>query len=120
MFLFKSSANNEETTTKTEYKSKFPFVRPKESERKFVSPVIEKVIKDITSNMKDKDLARLFENCWPNTLDTTVAWFNVGEDFQERSLLLEIFLQCVIYMQAELIISDPYANAYYAPPESKV
>ncbi|CAB4464167.1 unnamed protein product [Rhizophagus irregularis] len=94
MFLFKSSANNEETTTKTEYKSKFPFVRPKESERKFVSPVIEKVIKDITSNMKDKDLARLFENCWPNTLDTTVAWFNVGEDFQERSLLLEIFLQC--------------------------
>ncbi|CAB5202077.1 unnamed protein product [Rhizophagus irregularis] len=84
MFLFKSSANNEETTTKTECKSKFPFVRPKESERKFVSPVIEKVIKDITSNMKDKDLARLFENCWPNTLDTTVAWFNVGEDFSKN------------------------------------
>ncbi|CAB4433836.1 unnamed protein product [Rhizophagus irregularis] len=90
MFLFKSSANNEETTTKTECKSKFPFVRPKESERKFVSPVIEKVIKDITSNMKDKDLARLFENCWPNTLDTTVAWFNVGEDFPRTFIVTKL------------------------------
>jgi hypothetical protein len=62
------AVNNEETSTKTECQSKFPFVRPKESERKFVSPVIEKVIKHMTSNMKDKDLARLFENCWPNTL----------------------------------------------------
>jgi hypothetical protein len=68
MFLFKSSVNNEENNTETEYQSKFPFVRPKESERKFVSPAIEKVIKNITLNMKDKDLARLFENCWPNTL----------------------------------------------------
>ncbi|RGB41961.1 Glycoside Hydrolase Family 125 protein [Rhizophagus diaphanus] len=148
MFLFKSSANNEETTTKTECKSKFPYVRPKESERKFVSPVIEKVIKDITSNMKDKDLARLFENCWPNTLDTTVAWFNVGEDFPRTFIVtgdipamwlrdstnqiisyipyakcddkLKNLILGVIYMQAELIISDPYANAYYAPPESKL
>uniref|UniRef100_U9T1C3 Uncharacterized protein n=1 Tax=Rhizophagus irregularis (strain DAOM 181602 / DAOM 197198 / MUCL 43194) TaxID=747089 RepID=U9T1C3_RHIID len=68
--------------------------------------------------------------------------------FQERSLLLEIFLQwwlrdstnqiisyipyakCddklknlilgVIYMQAELIISDSYANAYYASTKSRL
>jgi uncharacterized protein len=53
---------------KTEYQSKFPFIRPEETDRKFISPVIEEVIKIITSNMKDKDLARLFENCWPNTL----------------------------------------------------
>ena len=28
----------------------------------------------MTSRMKDKDLARLFENAFPNTLDTTVRW----------------------------------------------
>lgn len=36
--------------------------------------MVEKVIEDITSRMKDKDLARLFENAFPNTLDTTIRW----------------------------------------------
>ncbi|POG67998.1 glycoside hydrolase family 125 protein [Rhizophagus irregularis DAOM 181602=DAOM 197198] len=112
MFLFKSSANNEETTTKTEYKSKFPFVRPKESERKFVSPVIEKVIKDITSNMKDKDLARLFENCWPNTLGSAM-WLRDSTNqiisyipYAKCDDKLKNLILGVIYMQAELIISS--------------
>ena len=36
--------------------------------------MVEKVIEDITSKMENKDLARLFENAFPNTLDTTVRW----------------------------------------------
>ncbi|RIA98025.1 Glycoside Hydrolase Family 125 protein [Glomus cerebriforme] len=130
------------------YQSKFPYARPKEPKRKFVSPIIEKVIENITLNMKDKDLARLFENCWPNTLDTTVAWFDVSEDYPRAFIVtgdipamwlrdstnqiisyvpyandddkLKKLILGVIYMQAEFVIKDPYANAFYAPHEAKL
>ena len=36
----------------------------------------QKVITDMKSRLKDPDLARLFENTFPNTLDTTVKYFN--------------------------------------------
>jgi meiotically up-regulated gene 157 (Mug157) protein len=39
-----------------------------------VSPLVEQVITDVTSRLADKDLAQLFRNALPNTLDTTVAW----------------------------------------------
>ena len=39
---------------------------------------MEKVIEDVTSRMVDEDLARLFENAFPNTLDTTVRWHTDG------------------------------------------
>ncbi|MCJ1314113.1 hypothetical protein MMC25_007793 [Agyrium rufum] len=51
-----------------------PYQRPYIHCRTFTSPVVEKVIEDLTSRMKNKDLARLFENAFPNTLDTTVRW----------------------------------------------
>ncbi|MCJ1417753.1 hypothetical protein MMC32_004098 [Xylographa parallela] len=51
-----------------------PYQRPSLHCRTFTSPLVEKVIEDVTSRMKDKDLARLFENAFPNTLDTTVRW----------------------------------------------
>ncbi|TVY25425.1 Meiotically up-regulated protein [Lachnellula hyalina] len=51
-----------------------PFQRPAILCRTFNSPLVEKVIEDITGKMVDKDLARLFENAFPNTLDTTVRW----------------------------------------------
>jgi meiotically up-regulated gene 157 (Mug157) protein len=35
---------------------------------------VEKVIDDMKEKMIDKDLARIFENAFPNTLDTTVRW----------------------------------------------
>lgn len=35
---------------------------------------MEKLIEDVTTRMIDKDLARIFENAFPNTLDTTVSW----------------------------------------------
>ncbi|KAJ8067776.1 hypothetical protein OCU04_003377 [Sclerotinia nivalis] len=51
-----------------------PFQRPVEQCRTFSSPLVEKVIDDMSLKMVNKDLARLFENAFPNTLDTTVRW----------------------------------------------
>ena len=38
------------------------------------------MIEDVTSRMEDKDLARVFENAFPNTLDTTVRWHVDGSE----------------------------------------
>ena len=57
-----------------------PFQRPSIHCRTFTSPHVEKIIDDITGKMVDKDLARLFENAFPNTLDTTVRWHVDGTD----------------------------------------
>lgn len=51
-----------------------PFQRPVEQCRTFSSPLVEKVIDEMSLKMVNKDLARLFENAFPNTLDTTVRW----------------------------------------------
>ena len=55
-----------------------PYQRPSPHCRTFSSPAVEEVIEDVTSRMKDSDLARIFENAFPNTLDTTVRWHNDG------------------------------------------
>ncbi len=55
-----------------------PFQRPDKRCRTFQSPAIEQVIEDVTSRMKDPDLARLFENAFPSTTDTTVKFHTDG------------------------------------------
>lgn len=59
---------------------KLPLQRPDPRCRTFHSDAIEKVISDITSRMKDPDLARLFENTFPSTTDTTVKFHTDGKD----------------------------------------
>ncbi|KAL8709952.1 MAG: hypothetical protein Q9220_005402 [cf. Caloplaca sp. 1 TL-2023] len=56
-----------------------PYQRPSPHCRTFSSPAVEKVIEDLTSRIKDKDVARIFENAFPNTLDTTVRWHVDGK-----------------------------------------
>ncbi|KAK3318608.1 hypothetical protein B0H66DRAFT_639974 [Apodospora peruviana] len=56
-----------------------PYQRPDPRCRTFSSDAIEKVIADITARMKDPDLARLFENAFPSTTDTTVKFHTDGE-----------------------------------------
>lgn len=56
-----------------------PFQRPDPRCRTFNSEAIEKVIRDVTSRMKDPDLARLFENCFPSTTDTTIRFHTDGD-----------------------------------------
>ncbi|CAK7218374.1 hypothetical protein SCUCBS95973_003462 [Sporothrix curviconia] len=57
-----------------------PFQRPHERCRTFHSDAIEAVISDVTSRMKDLDLARVFENAFPSTTDTTVKFHTNGSD----------------------------------------
>ncbi|RMZ76846.1 hypothetical protein DV738_g4717, partial [Chaetothyriales sp. CBS 135597] len=56
-----------------------PFQRPHQRCRKFSSPAVEKVVDDLYSNLKDRDLAQIFRNAFPNTLDTTVRWHVDGD-----------------------------------------
>src|SRR5690349_1350709 len=54
--------------------SDFPLVRTPVAQRKFQSKAVEKAIVELKSNVKNKELGWLFENCFPNTLDTTVTF----------------------------------------------
>ncbi|KAF3241039.1 hypothetical protein TWF192_009293 [Orbilia oligospora] len=60
-----------------------PFQRPVPECRSFRSNAVERVIRDITTRLVDRDLARLFENCYPSTLDTTVRWHVTGEETED-------------------------------------
>jgi hypothetical protein len=50
----------------------FPTSCPPENQRAFVSDAVEDVIVDVTRRIRNPRLGTLFENCYPNTLDTTV------------------------------------------------
>ena len=51
-----------------------PFQRPSAACRTFTSKAVENVIVDMNDRIKNPDTARLFENAFPNTLDTTISW----------------------------------------------
>ncbi|XXG95086.1 Histone acetyltransferase [Hypoxylon texense] len=61
-----------------------PFQRPHPQCRTFHSDAIEQVIQDVTSRMKDPDLARLFENAFPSTTDTTVKFHTTGSNNKKK------------------------------------
>ncbi|CAG8949318.1 hypothetical protein HYFRA_00004944 [Hymenoscyphus fraxineus] len=71
----------------SEGEMQLPFQRPSKYCRTFTSPLVETVIEDITSRMTDKSMARLFENAFPNTLDTTVRWHVDGTESQKHTEL---------------------------------
>ncbi|KAI0200226.1 glycoside hydrolase family 125 protein [Astrocystis sublimbata] len=61
-----------------------PYQRPHPKCRTFHSDAIEKVIEDVLARMKDPDLARLFENTFPSTTDTTVKFHTDGSADAKR------------------------------------
>jgi meiotically up-regulated gene 157 (Mug157) protein len=48
--------------------------RPPIDKRNFVSEAVEATIAGVSKSIGDPELAWLFENCYPNTLDTTVTF----------------------------------------------
>jgi uncharacterized protein len=55
-------------------KRKFPYMRPPPECRTFHLPAMESLLAKMKAEIKDPDLYRLFENSFPNTLDTMVKW----------------------------------------------
>ncbi|KAH6853656.1 hypothetical protein B0I37DRAFT_12278 [Chaetomium sp. MPI-CAGE-AT-0009] len=55
-------------------KRQFPYVRPPPECRKFHLPALEETLERMKKVIQDPDLFRLFENSYPNTLDTMIKW----------------------------------------------
>lgn len=71
-------------------KYQLSYQRPDQSCRTFSLAEVESTIQDMKGAIADPDLFRLFENTFPNTLDTTISWhgFADGSTDEEVSAML--------------------------------
>ncbi|WP_116108780.1 glycoside hydrolase family 125 protein [Lewinella sp. IMCC34191] len=124
----------------------FPVVRVAKGQRNFESQAIESAIEEFAANVKDEELVWLFNNCFPNTLDTTVTYtepegrpdtYVITGDidamwlrdssaqvwpymhFADRDEKLRKLIAGVINRQTRYVLKDPYANAFYDDPEKR-
>jgi hypothetical protein len=66
-------------------KYKLAYQRPTKECRTFKSQGVEDTITRLKSVITDPDLYRLFENAYPNTLDTAIKWKGVAANNPEEA-----------------------------------
>ena len=69
---------------------KLSYQRPAPSCRTFTSPAVESTIARLNTTITDPDLSRLFENSFPNTLDTAIKWKGYAADNADEELTFVI------------------------------
>lgn len=71
-------------------KLQLSYMRPEPACRTFNSSIVEDTITGMKSVIKDPDLYRLFENSFPNSLDTAVRWkgFAANNSKEELTFLI--------------------------------
>lgn len=62
------------------------YQRPTLDCRTFTSPSVEETIARLNATIADPDLSRLFENAYPNTLDTAIKWKGYAANNSEEEL----------------------------------
>jgi meiotically up-regulated gene 157 (Mug157) protein len=124
----------------------FASKRPPRAQRRFTSPAVEAEIRRVKAKIADPELAWLFENCYPCTLDTTVklgevdgkpdAFVITGDInalwLRDSSAQMQTYVHLaskdaglrrvfhgLIQRQARCILLDSYANAYMEDPTAR-
>lgn len=70
----------------SEGKYSLPYQRPEKRCRTFSVAEVDAVIEEMKGEIADPDLSRLFENTFPNTLDTTISWKGFAEEDPEEEV----------------------------------